>query len=512
MTSARTMSILSPSFRAAIFILLLLALLLAGRSRMFRDPGALWHTVVGERILDRGALPSVDEFSFTFEGHPWIAQQWLAECIMAAAHRAAGLDSLLLAAAALLAAIYAGIGDRLYRAGFSVPGVILLLAIVLAASSHHFHARPHIATIALTALTYGILCDVEAGRAPARRLWLLPLLMVLWTNLHGGALAGIVNVAMVLIGWAFLLILGRRQIGTAAVDRRIVVLIVIALLSAATIWVNPYGGQLPRVWIALMGSKLLPMIISEHGPLRWDSVEGVMVIALFVVYVAVLSATWRRMLRITWLLPLLWFLLAVSRVRHAPLFAVLTAISIAEMFPYSALRERLAARGSALFARHAPSEGKIPMRWAAIAWPAAIVLIGLALQVGGIRVPVIGAGWAKLDETYWPVAAAAELPEAMREAGDHRVFNPMLYGGYLIYAVPEACVYIDDRCELYGEEFLREFPHVLHDAQRLLTELDAYELRLAIISTQSAAAEALRASPTWTIRHQDPVASVFFRR
>ena len=50
---------------------------------MLGDPGSLWHTVVGRRILEGGALIRTDPFSFTCQGQPWIAQQWLGAIAMA---------------------------------------------------------------------------------------------------------------------------------------------------------------------------------------------------------------------------------------------------------------------------------------------------------------------------------------------------------------------------------------------------------------------------------------------
>ncbi|MBY0458262.1 MAG: hypothetical protein K2V38_13055, partial [Gemmataceae bacterium] len=77
------------------FLLTWLGLMVAFRERGFCDPGALWHIKVGEIIIDRG-MPRTDPFSYTFEGHPWVPQQWGAEVLMAVAHRAGGLDAMLL--------------------------------------------------------------------------------------------------------------------------------------------------------------------------------------------------------------------------------------------------------------------------------------------------------------------------------------------------------------------------------------------------------------------------------
>jgi hypothetical protein len=99
-----------------IFIVLWLGLLVVGRTQLFRDPGTYWHIVVGERILDTGRFPEVDEFSFTRTNQPWLATQWLGEIAMAGVDRWLGFDGLLMLAA-MLAALYAWAAHRLIRVG-----------------------------------------------------------------------------------------------------------------------------------------------------------------------------------------------------------------------------------------------------------------------------------------------------------------------------------------------------------------------------------------------------------
>src|SRR6266446_6681133 len=101
----------------AIFLFIWLLLMVVGRSRFFIDPGSLWHPVVGIIILDSGHLIHTDPFSFTRAGQPWIAQWWLAECFLALLHKIGGLDAILLATAALLAALYTWIAHRLMARG-----------------------------------------------------------------------------------------------------------------------------------------------------------------------------------------------------------------------------------------------------------------------------------------------------------------------------------------------------------------------------------------------------------
>ncbi|MCI0702942.1 MAG: hypothetical protein L0241_17840, partial [Planctomycetia bacterium] len=98
------------------FLLTWIGLTVAFRDRGFYDPGSLWHVKVGEIILDRG-MPQTDPFSYTFEGQKWVPQQWGGEILMALAHRAGGLDTMLLGFAVCVAFIYTLIFRRAVQGG-----------------------------------------------------------------------------------------------------------------------------------------------------------------------------------------------------------------------------------------------------------------------------------------------------------------------------------------------------------------------------------------------------------
>src|SRR5712692_5302571 len=254
-----------------IFLGIWLVLMCVGRSQLLRDPGTFWHTRVGERILTSRQLVYEDPFSCTFRGEPWIPHQWLGECLMAVVHAVDGLDSLLLATVTVLAALYNWVAHRLMRAGLHWSLAVAVVVLTMAASSSHFHIRPHLLTIVLLGWTLACLCDFEAGRIDLRRLfWLVPL-YVLWTNIHGGMLGGLVTMGLALGGWIFCWLIGKE---TPIVHLRQVLLFSALILACVlTAFVNPYGWRLPAVWFSIMRSPQLSDVIQEHArldPLKPD--------------------------------------------------------------------------------------------------------------------------------------------------------------------------------------------------------------------------------------------------
>src|SRR5262245_53592469 len=129
-----------------LFLALWLILMVGGRSRFFQDSDTFWHTVVGQKILKDGFFDT-DPYSFTRHREKWIPNQWLGEVLMADAHSIGGLDTLLLCTATILAALFTWLGVRLMHCGLHPVLASVLVALAMAASSGHFHVRPHLATM-----------------------------------------------------------------------------------------------------------------------------------------------------------------------------------------------------------------------------------------------------------------------------------------------------------------------------------------------------------------------------
>jgi hypothetical protein len=377
--------------------------MVAGRSRFFIDPGALWHVVVGGHILSRGELPHADGFSHTFAGRPWIAQQWLGECALAFFHRLGGLDTILLATATLLAGLCAWLGHRLLRVGMHPLIAALVVALAVLGSAYHVHPRPHLVNLVLLGWTFARLCDFEAGRASLRSLFWLAPLYVLWANVHGGMVGGVATLAAAAAGWGVAKLLGRDT--PLAGYRQLIPFGALVLACGLAAFLNPYGAELPRVWFALMGSPVLPRVIQEHSPLLAAGPVAWTVVLFGLVYLAALLGVSPRQVRVTWLLPLLWFALAWTRIRHGPLFVITAALALGEMYPHVRWREWLARRGS-VTCRLRPAG---PTTWRPAFLPTLLVLAALVLHMAGIPAPLVGRGWAHLPADTSPVELLPEL-------------------------------------------------------------------------------------------------------
>lgn len=496
-----------------VFLGIWLMLMIGGRSRLFSDPGSLWHIVVGQRMLSSGELIHRDPFSFTAAGEPWIAQWWLSECSLALIHRMNGLDGILLATVTILAGLYTWVFQRLIRARLHPLLAVLFTALAVLASSHHFHPRPHLMTIVLLGWTFAKLCDFEAGRIPLPRLFCVLPVFICWTNLHGGMLGGIGTLTVAVTGWAITSWFGWG--GLIVRPRQIVWLSILVVGCGLAAFVNPYGTALPRVWLSLMGSPVLPRVIQEHGPLLSSGPSAPSVLLFGFIYVAALLGVLPARPRITWLIPLLWLVLAWMRVRHAPLFAITAVLAIGDMFPHVRWARWLAGKGSIVFRLQpcAGTEAQKAIDWRPMLVPGAVVLTAICLQLTSCSVPLLGRHWARLERSKWPIELVPELQNVERSAQPGRpIFNDMLFGGFLIYYTPGLRVFIDDRCELYGDEGLMDYVRALCDNPAQIEQwADQYGFDTALIQTGSAFDLYLRRASGWHMVRRTEAATLYRR-
>lgn len=491
---------------SAVFVLLWVGTLIAYRSEAFADPGALWHVRVGEIILDTGTLPSTDPFTFSFAGRPWIPYHWLGEVPMALAYRALGFDGLLLGFATLIAGFYTWLFSRLRSGGLKTPLALAFVAFAYVAAGYHFYARPHLFTLGMVGLTMAWLVDVDRSRAPIARLaWLIPLYVV-WTNVHGGTLGGCMMLALAAADWGIRFLTHRESPIRSRLE--FAILIAIGLGCGATIFVNPFGLELPRVWFRILQSTAMKEVVSEHEPLHLDHTAGQVVVAFAALYLFVLAGAGLRWPRVTWLIPLVWFALTVRGIRQGPLFAIAATVALADLWPHTVWHRFLLARGEDLV--EAP--GRPPRRiWFAFA--GGLVAVSALLIRFGVALPILGAGCARLDPQSVPVDLNPAIRECVRRVpAGSPIFNDCRWGGYLIFFAPELKIFMDDRFELCGDDWLRNYAEaIVHRPEQIDVWAEGAGCGAAVVCVDSPADRFLSASPRWREAKRGVSAVLFLR-
>lgn len=145
-----------------------------------------WHLAAGDLIRERGEVPFQDPWAFTLGDKRWYNLSWLWDVIASVVFQHAGFAGIVLMVVASGATIAGYLAFCGLSSGASAPAVCiavfaacLLYPCYEASPNMYLAASPNIATMLFAVVFYG-----ECLR---RRAWfLLPPMMVLWVNLHGG--------------------------------------------------------------------------------------------------------------------------------------------------------------------------------------------------------------------------------------------------------------------------------------------------------------------------------------
>ncbi len=482
------------SLRAGRLALLVIWLLLHifFRTSFFNDCGTYSHTMYGNVMLHSGSLIRIDPFTCSRFGQPWIAQQWLSEVGMALLSMVGGFDTLLLAATLLTALTFTGIWIRLYNSGMHLLITVLIMAMVFSAASIQFLIRPLLITMAALAVLFAMLVDIEAGRRPVSHLLLLLPMFWIWANSHGGYLAGIGTFGLTVAGWTALRL---SSVPTPlSAPRRVFIAWASLFLACAMSFLGPYGVELPKTWATIMDSAEVRALIIEHMPIYTTS-DGVVPILLFLGYIAFLAKFGERPLRITWVIPIVWFLLAWSRVRNAPLFAITAAIALAEIYSQSSLLKEIAERKPLYGLVKDRLPAKLPLRTATV-----LLLAGFWLQASGSALPLLGTGWAKPDDARWPFELVPVIRAyAERKTPNKAVFTEFNLGSWAVGVDPRLRVTIDDRCELFGDRLMREHYESASNTRLIASWVRSFSTTAALTSPDSGFDRWFRSAPGWRV-------------
>lgn len=168
--------------------LLLLVLIGANYFGTFADLDFSWQIRTGERIVQTGALRPTDAFSYTIAGKQVEDFEWLYEVILYGIWTTFGFGGLKFLRVVLVAAPLVLLGLRLRRDGVRWHGIALCLLTAILVVAPAWNLRPMYCTTIGLFLTWSWLHDHCTARRSLS--WALPIVLLLWANLHPGIILG----------------------------------------------------------------------------------------------------------------------------------------------------------------------------------------------------------------------------------------------------------------------------------------------------------------------------------
>ena len=494
-----------PSLGDIVFFSACLGALFGLQGRLLgADGDAAWNLRIGGQILAHG-LPRMEFMLGPTYGRPVIYYEWLAQAIYALALRIGGLNGVVALAAALIGAEAALLFTLLRRRGVPLP---LALALTLAGgwlTIPTWTARAQHFTLLFVLLWCGWIWRYwRAGNA--RLLWCFPLTMLLWVNLHGGFLSGIVLLGTA-TACAWLFPANRGQ-----ADPRHLTAALAGTLAASL--ANPWG---PALLVHIAGYLRDPLIMNNTKEfLSPDFHSAYALVFLALLFATVGALIWRartdRLAPLDLAMAAIWTALALQSVRTISLWALIALPIFGET-----LMACLRVRGHTYAASSPPRLKRIALRmlrrfqgaevldrvtgrglWTALALLAVLVVVvnGGALPGGTAR-----ALDARFDASVFPVRAAQRLHTEGLPPGAG--FTTYTWGSYLDYALPEFHPFVDSRTDVYGDRLLRDYMTIIGLAPGWRQLLDRYAIRWALLPRAEPLAQALPLLPGWTCAAAD---------
>jgi hypothetical protein len=481
-----------PDF-AGIFCLVVFLISLASLSgELLRDGDSFWHIKAGSVMLEQQSLIKEDIFSHTAAGAPWTAHEWLSEIIMAGVYKLTGLEGLLCFFLSIVALTF----WILYKTTEKYANQIVTLACVslaLAFSPMHMSARPHLFSWLFMVLTLAILLN---GR---KWLYCLPIIIVIWANLHGGFILGLVLQAIFILGSSIdSLLVSKNSFRHSLQEQKTA--ITVFLVSVVVVGLNPFGYQL-LLFPFQVSQGVFSELINEW---RAPDLQSMWYFRFYLIALLVLvslrksAATWTERLLIVFFLNA-----ALTHIRHISIMLIALTPFIARMvnniWPWQN--------------KSSAKDERKELLLSSKTGPAAMALIVLTLLTISSTSP---GSLSFLTPEQMIKVDSVQLTQLIdfieKDSPEGKLFNEYSLGGYLLYALTSPPrVFIDGRADMYGEKILTDYGKILSSDDEREKLLDQYEISWIIFEKESDLIKKLVLSGEWQTTYTNDYYAVIER-
>ena len=482
-------------------IVLLLILIMAVRTPLETD--MWWHLRAGEETLLNKEVYSVDTFSFTREGADWINHSWLSQVLMLLIFRAGSYYGLSfwVGVCAVLSMLFVYMqmkGHPLLRS------TVLLFAAVV--SSVVWSPRPQIHTLVLFSLLTYLIFKYKGTKEFKYLIWILPI-FILWGNLHGGYVLGIILLGSVIVGEILNKILFKNFADNLS-WRQIVILAIFMVSGVLVVLINPFGLDMWRIPFNTVGVETLQNVISEWASPDFHQVFQQPMLWMLLGVFSLIGLS-KKNVDGTELVPLIAFSWAALVARRnfgpfaiiaAPIFSKYLASLIDDWL--SVARQKFPWVNRILDKSTQNNRDLKP----GIKNMLNLILIGLLL---------VGVGWKIADVNEWefidgaernvfPVGAVEWLEDSEISGN---LFNDYNWGGYLIWNLRDTPVFVDGRTDLFGDEILNDYLSVMSLQSNWSEILEEYQINSVLVRSDSDIVRALQ-NTDWQIEYQDDISVI----
>ncbi|HUV28135.1 MAG TPA: hypothetical protein VMW34_12285 [Anaerolineales bacterium] len=461
-----------------------------------------WHMAVGREIIATGQIPTVDIYSYTMAGQPYLSYQifWLMDVWLYWWYSLGGAELILFVQSLIITCTYLIITLLCWKKArkWGVAAFCLLFAIVL--GIYAWSVRPQAISFLIGAL---FLYTIHSYRHRPNPLLLavFPVGMLVWVNSHGSFPIGLLLVG-IWLGDKFWQTYLARWRGERKSQRTFITSGVVLLVATTICFLNPRGVGIIRYIISMGSNPTVQNTVPEWLPPNITSPIGPFFFAGILFCIVVLVISPRRVSFYQLATFVAFTALGLWTTRDVVWFGLVMAPILAVHL--SSIGDNLPQRRE----RPEPSRLTSLVNFGLLNLLLVLALLSLPWFRSGI--PVRG-DYRSLITRDTPTEAVKFL---MDEQPEGRVFNDMAFGSYMIWAAqPKYQVFADPRIELFPQDIWDDYQVISQTAPGWEGKLAQYQVRTLILNPQAqgALAEKAAQSGDWQLIHQDETAQIYQR-
>jgi len=486
-----------PSIAQSLFVILFLHLSFNVGHKLLADCDTGFHIKAGEYILETRSMPEHDPFSLYSPPMPWPTHEWLSDVIMASIDKIAGLSGVVIFFIFVISISYSFLFRVLRANKGNIYVDIVLMVLVLVTSQMHWLARPHMFTLLLLIVWYFVLDSFHHDRN--NLLYLLPPIMLLWVNLHGGFILGFITIIIYLI---YHLMKSCLSEGPEKQRHRekLKYLSLATMASLLVSLINPKGFHTLLFPFDVVSNRLIMDNYGEFLSPDFHSSPYVPFKYFLLLLIACFGLFKAKLNIIELALVLIFTNMALFSSRYIPLFAVIVAPILSRHG--NTTLDQTRNRVTDLIVNRARVQQSIDESARGYVWPVVAIFI-VVISAAGDRMKF------EFDASVKPVTAVEFLK---KEHFPGNMFNNDEFGDYIIYsAYPRYRVFFDSRADIYGNEKLADYLKVAKLSLGFEKIFDKYNINWIIYNTDSPLSQYLSLKKDWKLVYMDNVANIYIK-
>ncbi|MBN2088391.1 hypothetical protein JW964_02210 [candidate division KSB1 bacterium] len=433
---------------------------------------------IGDEIIRTGHIPTTEFMTFTQFGKPADYFYWLFSLMFFEIYELGGVTLTAVFSMLCIGGYYSLLWLCLRELKTGLIPTILILMLIAQVGALFFPMRPQL--LAYPLFGFALLVIIRWQKGENRFLWLLPLIALLWANIHGSFIV-------------FFFVLFPALIFGSGNRKRLALFTFISLISTL---VNYYGFKVWTNIFSMVNNQSIRIYIDEWKP---PVNQGWQLNLFFLGFllIPVLTAFAKPKIKIVcwiWYLGFGW--MALTSVRYLIWFLPFEALLLSMLI-------------NPFFDKLLGNSSRFKNRTLNVVIGVCFLILPLTL-LPGVREhwlqqsPPVFDDTIPRDATIW-LKENPQLPD--------NLWCDFNYASYFTYELPQRKMFMSNRVEDLSIDLIEDYNHISQATYNWQSLLEKYDINMVIPSVQEQPdlIEALSSAPDWKEIYRDQQAVIFLR-